>query len=65
MLSDDNEFFFKWKEDDERTRGERINSGVAFSNIDSYSFKSTDLVSINLRREREFKLEVLNWLNNG
>lgn len=65
MLSDDNEFFFKWKEDDERARWERINSGAAFNNTDSYSFKSTDLVSINLRREREFKLEVLNWLNNG
>lgn len=60
MLSDENENFYPWKEEFERDeRGSELRSQ------ESQNIKTTDLISLNLRREREFKLEVLNWLNNG
>ena len=34
-------------------------------NIDDYKIRTTSLVSYNILAERKFKLEVLDWLNNG
>lgn len=34
-------------------------------NIDDYKVRTTSLVSYNILAERKFKLEVLDWLNNG
>ena len=33
--------------------------------LDTYRYESTQLVGYNYKAEREFKLEVLDWLNNG
>jgi len=35
------------------------------SDLGSLEFETTDLVSDNIRAERLFKLEVMNWLTNG
>jgi hypothetical protein len=35
------------------------------SKIDSLTYASTSLSSLNFQKEKEFKLEVLEWLNNG
>ena len=59
MLSDENEYFYPWKED-----AEKDEKGSALTGTTN-PIKQTDLISSNLKREREFKLEVLDWLNNG
>jgi hypothetical protein len=59
MLGDDNEFFFKWKDSSEVSENTSLSAHASDFNT------STDLVGFNLMREREFKLEVLEWLTNG
>ena len=60
MLADENEFFCSWKESIEQD--ERRTS---LQNFTAEPIIQTDLVALNLKRERECKLEVLNWLNDG
>lgn len=60
MLADENEFFYSWKESSERDE-----RGTSLQNFTIEPIIQTDLIALNLKREREFKLEVLNWLNNG
>ena len=60
MLSDENEFFYSWGETE---RQETRTLTPSFAQIASNN--STNLSANNLMLEREFKLEVLNWLNNG
>jgi hypothetical protein len=60
MLSDPNELFMKGVKSvahtAERTRTKATGASFGFD---------THLAGDNFRREREFKMEVLNWLNDG
>ena len=60
MLSDPNELFMKGVKSvahtAERTRTKAVGASFGFD---------THLAGDNFRREREFKMEVLNWLNDG
>ena len=60
MLSDPNELFMKGIQSVAHT-AERTHTKAAGA---AYDF-DTHLAGDNFRREREFKMEVLNWLNNG
>lgn len=58
-LSDPNNRFMQvnWGQDDQRRSTPAEGEGIEGS--------PTDLTSANFKKEREFKMEVLNWLNNG
>jgi hypothetical protein len=60
MLTDPNELFIKGvlPASSHGSRTETASMGPAFDS-------STDLTSDNFYRERQFKMEVLEWLNNG
>lgn len=60
MLADDNEFFYSWKEP-----AERDGKGASLSGSPNAISSKTNLTAFNYKREREFKLEVMDWLNNG
>lgn len=60
MLGDNNKFFYKWSEmetPEARAGTPAIRPAAKQNYIDS--------ISSNIALEREFKIEVLNWLNNG
>ena len=68
MLSDENEFFIKF-EDILRTKREYDRESTPVTKSKKIwppiIEKNTDLVSKNYASERLFKMEVLDWLNNG
>jgi hypothetical protein len=39
--------------------------GTPSKKLEEYKVKTTNLVGYNFSAERDFKLEVLDWLNNG
>jgi hypothetical protein len=56
MQSDDNEFFLEWKNTLTDLRG-----GENISINESYN----NLTTSNIKKERDFKMAALEWLNNG
>jgi hypothetical protein len=60
MLGDNNKFFYEWSEvETPETRA----GTPAIQPSAKHNY--TDSISSNIALEREFKIEVLNWLNNG
>jgi hypothetical protein len=59
-LGDNNRFFYEWSEM-EASEARVYTPAIRFAGKNS----DTDSISSNIALEREFKIEVLNWLNNG
>lgn len=60
MLMDENEQFLSWKD------GEDYRSRTAATPDDNDTFENyTNFSARNIKKEREFKLAVMDWLNNG
>lgn len=60
ILSDENAEFMQGIQITDTTR--KSTSSLEFNTVD---YQKTDLVGDNFKRERDFKMEVLAWLNNG
>lgn len=60
ILGDNNKFFYEWSEM-EAAETRAYTPAIRLAGKNSY----TDSISSNIALEREFKIEVLDWLNNG